>query len=603
MKRFFIGYALILSVFSMCLVSCGKNEIQYYPFISEEDKNFGLISVEGEVLYENEFEKEPTVVVNDRFWVRNDDGLWELYSSEDDKPKRIGNGEYVQVGLFYEGVAPVVAKGQPIQFIDKEGNVKVTLKEIDGKMVEGCWNFWDGTAVVRLEGNVYGTVDIKGNTKIKPIYGDITCFGKGRYGAIVKAEGKEIPHNWEGQEFVVFNESGEHVSKIKLKKNQFVVKKWHCEGRIAIGEEVDGNTRIGWMDENGEWILRPQKDIGYVWKVTEDYFVYSKTFSDNYGVMNWQGDNILRPKYKDILYGGIKNRFFVKEVGEKEFKLIDETGKELKSDSYLHVGSFIGKYAPVEISDGECIFIDKNGKEKKIKTRVYGLDQFATGDGYIESQYVDLDSFVNKLKITQFGFLDINMEMTPDKAIASLKKNKVEYVDTQASDYKYKSSIEGNIEINRISVAAEINYSTLTIPIKRKEKEYIPYLGYYTYEKTMGYRFSKEKPEYICAMIESTGLMDGKIPDLIQKLKYVMKSYGNVLAENKSGLCVKTKSGNTFFVVYGNRKVYLVLSSHTLTQEEAKKTITQFESTQDGGSSKQDYSYEDELADSVAVEY
>ena len=75
----------------------------------------------------------PTVAVNGRFMVKNADGLWEIYTT-DKKPKKIG-GEYLYASLFYEDVAPVVEKGQPVKFIDRDGNVKVTLDKINGKAV------------------------------------------------------------------------------------------------------------------------------------------------------------------------------------------------------------------------------------------------------------------------------------------------------------------------------------------------------------------------------------------------------------------------------------------------------------------------------------
>ena len=48
------------------LCSCSKSgDIQYLPFQSDEHSNWGLVSTDGKVLFENEFKNEPTVVMHD----------------------------------------------------------------------------------------------------------------------------------------------------------------------------------------------------------------------------------------------------------------------------------------------------------------------------------------------------------------------------------------------------------------------------------------------------------------------------------------------------------------------------------------------------------
>lgn len=37
---------------------------------------------DGQVLFSEEFKAEPTMVIEDRFMVKNTEGLWEIYTAE-----------------------------------------------------------------------------------------------------------------------------------------------------------------------------------------------------------------------------------------------------------------------------------------------------------------------------------------------------------------------------------------------------------------------------------------------------------------------------------------------------------------------------------------
>lgn len=80
MKKFFIG---VFSVLSLALASCSgsgeHNASEYLPFKSSENGKWGMVSVDGEVLFEEEFTNQPTEVKNGRFLVRNNNGLWEMF--------------------------------------------------------------------------------------------------------------------------------------------------------------------------------------------------------------------------------------------------------------------------------------------------------------------------------------------------------------------------------------------------------------------------------------------------------------------------------------------------------------------------------------------
>ena len=119
---------LLLFAVILVLTGCSNNSenpITHLPFKTEKDGRWGLIDMEGNILLEDEFKHRPSVVIDGMFCVKNSDGMYELYTAEQ-KPRQIGE-EYLYVGYFANGLAPVVEKDSRITYINKEGKVVIKL--------------------------------------------------------------------------------------------------------------------------------------------------------------------------------------------------------------------------------------------------------------------------------------------------------------------------------------------------------------------------------------------------------------------------------------------------------------------------------------------
>ena len=142
------NYFLFTLVTVLCL-SCtntkDENQVQFFPFQESENSLWGMISPSGKVLFNEEFKEKPTIVRDDRFMVRNADGLWEIYSAGE-KPQKIGT-EYAYASMFKNGIALVAKKGKNVSIIDTEGKAIKVLDKIDGKPVESVDHFTEGYAV------------------------------------------------------------------------------------------------------------------------------------------------------------------------------------------------------------------------------------------------------------------------------------------------------------------------------------------------------------------------------------------------------------------------------------------------------------------------
>ena len=133
MKLNNVIYCLFISI---ALCGCNGNSIvqsedlvSHVPFQNSKDGRWGLIDFEGNVLIDEEFQNRPSVVMDGMFHVKNEKGLYEIYTA-DKKFKKIGN-EYLSVGDFHSGLAPVVEKGEHVKYINKSGEIVSLSNLID----------------------------------------------------------------------------------------------------------------------------------------------------------------------------------------------------------------------------------------------------------------------------------------------------------------------------------------------------------------------------------------------------------------------------------------------------------------------------------------
>ena len=90
-KKNYLKFALSLMI-TMLFFSCSKTEngnVEYIPFQETDDGHWGMISMDGKVLFKDEFKNKPTVVRDGRFFARTSEGVWEMYDASE-KPKKIG---------------------------------------------------------------------------------------------------------------------------------------------------------------------------------------------------------------------------------------------------------------------------------------------------------------------------------------------------------------------------------------------------------------------------------------------------------------------------------------------------------------------------------
>lgn len=72
----------IITATTACKTKSSFPTISHVPFKEVSSDNYGMIGIDGTVLFENEFEQLPSVVVNGVFAVTNEDENIEYYTAE-----------------------------------------------------------------------------------------------------------------------------------------------------------------------------------------------------------------------------------------------------------------------------------------------------------------------------------------------------------------------------------------------------------------------------------------------------------------------------------------------------------------------------------------
>lgn len=530
-------YLLICSVLALIsLSSCqkGDNMIDYVPFQSEENGNWGFINTDGEVLLEDEFNSKPTVVSNDRFFVKNKAGYWELYTA-DNNSRQVGK-EYVQAGAFIEDVAPVVEKDKPIEFIDKDGNVKFTLGSVDGLAITSCRNFSEGLAIFKC-GDYYGAIDASGNVVIKPDYLTLMDVSDGKLLGVHRKYEK-VEHDSQ-RKISVLDTSGKVLSELSAGKYDDIQHGFH-DGVLAVAKkDSDGDEYWGLIDEKGEWVLHPSHKIRLIKDIKDDKFIFSD--GERYGLMNFKGEMLIRAKYLDMCFTGSDQLFVRDNHTEGHWKLITEDEDVVSPDEYDNVCPTAGDKYFVQDGQNSWIIIDKKGKEVQKKADIYNFDLYL-GDTEFESQYVDVTSFVNQLRLKADGLLGLNLSMNAGDVVKSFSFLHERYGDGDFSDnpdsYNYVSQINVDLNFNKVKFQITAMFDDIVA------------------NQTVYSGFEDVKPNQISVTFYNDGLLGGHLNLLNRVLMARLKTLGKVVKSNDNSLIVAS-GGAYYFVGSDGDKVYL----------------------------------------------
>jgi len=410
-----VAYAaltLCLSSSMLSLESCAGfsevNESVCLPFKSSENGKWGLMGTDGIVLFEEEFKDMPTSAKNGRFMIENGNGLWEIYTAEA-KPEKIGE-EFLQVADFTESTTPSVKKNERICLIDKNGKVIATLDKINNKNVISCSRFKYGYATVITEDDLQGIINTKGKEVIKPKFSHVTPIANGVFVALEKMTNTSE----ESRTLRILDTSEKQIMKLQIGSDHKYID-FDAEAStskyLAVCTSTDGERRWGYIDYSNNVVVKPTDKIKSIGEVKNDNFIFFN--GENYGVMNFEGETILRAKYDMLTWAD--DNLLIAYDSDTKYSLINLSGEKLTNDYYQNILPFYGgSCAPVRVSDNGWEFINKNGEEVNIKNSpdiYYICDHSACQ--IVWSDYVDMDAIIALLHLSKNGLMGYGLNMSP----------------------------------------------------------------------------------------------------------------------------------------------------------------------------------------------
>ena len=526
-----IMFLLTLLFIVSCSNETEKSRITHLPFQSSENGRWGLVGIDGKVLFEEEFKEMPTPAANGRFFVKNSStDLWEMYTAEAN-PKKIGD-EYLSVSDFVTTVTPVVKKGERICLIDVNGNVKTILDKVNKKNIVSCSTFIKGYAIIIDEDDKYGVIDTEGKVIINPKYDRLTPVGDDRF--IVKKESL----------YEVIDKAGKVLMSIEVgdgKRYSRFEENASTSSYFAVCTTINGEREWGYIDINKDVVVKPSKKISYISRVQGDYFIFKN--DNGYGVADFKGNTIIRTKYDELDWCGnglLQAYKYDYNVENVVCSIINLKGEKVVSDKYLSCLDFFdGKHAAVKVAENDWIFINNKGEELSPQEapemyyiykggHSYGNDAFT----YLHSDYIDIDKIISKLELKKDGMWGCGGKTTSQEQLDLLSKKGFSG-KYSFPDYGDFDIYAGNMSTRYSSYDLQIEYDKVN---KNNTWEYIP--------KSIMTHIKGPK-------------VTGKTEQIYSKIKNIIKTFGQVVKENSRAIIVKVTDELGWIAYYNNDQIDL----------------------------------------------
>ncbi|MGN1251789.1 MAG: WG repeat-containing protein [Muribaculaceae bacterium] len=422
-----------LAIAAACLptvTSCSGDGLdlpfEYLAVQESEDGNWSFYSPDGETLFKDEFKNRPSNVVDGYFFVP--EGKKELYTLY----KFGGRLEPVteglkDVGYMGDGLIPAVRENERISLLDGDGKVKFTLQPVGGKEITMCGDrYSEGLLNIAADdgkaGAKWGFVDTKGKVVIAPKYSTASHFKEGL--SVVCTTDEPFADD---AEFAIIDKKGEVVKKFKAGTSP-IVYQFHS-GRLALR---DSNEHIIMVDKKGETVAKLPVKAKAVSEWDSDYIVF-KDEDGKYGVMDYEGEVLVRAKYDNIQIIG-SNRFLgnIEESDETKAIIFDKNGdEEMRIDSYKRGVVWAAQFGLAGIDRKTTTFIDKDGKARKNAefANIGGI-----GSGTVISDYFNAEGVISDITalITDKGIDKYAIGENPSQT----------FPGREPQDFTYKSYVD-----------------------------------------------------------------------------------------------------------------------------------------------------------------
>lgn len=395
-------YLNALAIALILLVASCSNEqepLGYYAFKVSQGDKWGVVDGRGNFIVEDEFSNQPFNICNDIFFVANNDGMINMYSTKE--PTKEIDVNFKQIATFADDITPSVKKGECIKYIDKKGNVAFELPS-DCK---------------RAMQFIYGWSPV--------FYGSISTIDK-----LVDKKGQFFEPTKYTLRSVVANDVF-----LAEKENKFYLINQKEEELFGFSDDFAGVSftedlkyyifkdagSYGLKSIDGEVVLPAKyKEL----QLSDNYLIFSSN-KDYYGIMDLKGDVVIKEKYKQIY--SVKNKMFIasRESNEEMGLLNFDEDKLMKFDysALFFIPGTDNLYAQKKGEKTICI-VNKNGEPISKKAEFCNLEILSEKtfeNIVVESDFYDTQAVINSLLMPSSDKTFLNMfgciGKTPDKVL------------------------------------------------------------------------------------------------------------------------------------------------------------------------------------------
>lgn len=530
----------LLLTFVLLITSCGKeqtsNNITGIPYKETTRGMWSMISPDGEVIFTEEFDNEPSMAKEGIFKVRNGKGLYEYYTAEK-KPQKIG-AEYKECTLFTDGKALATEPNKPVAIINTKGEVVKTLDKIDGKVVESVQPFSEGYAVYKSD-DCYGVIDDEGKSVIPANYCQILPCSDGKFIAVDK---KYKESERADTKFAVLNTSGKLLFEMSGSKYAQFGK--FQNGYLPVCVVKDGESMWGIINDKQEEVVKPSAKYSLIDEIRGDKFIY-KSDAGLYGVMDMKGNTIIRAKYSELAFDCNDLLVALSISDEGPYKFIDENDEQVGKDEYKLATPFAmidGEHAIVQISKKQFAIINSKGEQLKNLPDMCEVAIYR--ESYtIDSDYLDIEAMLDKIGITQDGMDGIKFSDKPADVIEK-KKAYVSFRNTP-SDYTNNNTVSYTHDVYDAEPKFEVVFNSV-LGARNAPNE-----GGYSY----GYMWTDASISYFSITFEDSDKLKGKMGLLKDALFARFTKMGKILEKTNDTLNLMLKNGMEAVVSYNQDSV------------------------------------------------
>lgn len=515
---------ILLLPLNSCSGGSGRSNVEYIPFRETKDGQWGMISPDGKVLFKEEFDNEPTFAREGRFFVRNDKGLWEMYTAEA-KPKKIG-GEYTSASSFNNGRAVVAEADEPVKIIDTDGKTIKTLDKINNKVVETVSQLDDGLATFVTADSLVGAIDKEGNCIVEPNYVSLSR-GNGFFLAIPSKYRKAFRENegLKGVKVSVLDADGKEICQLSGDKYTSLT----ADGdKIIATQEHDGKTVWSILDTKGNQLFKGGSKIDRIGSVEGENFIYLN--GEHMGLMNLKGETLIRTKYHLLFFDEDGLFIAMTQKGSEgyECKIIDREDKQVGSETYSTIipfREFDGQHTIAKQNENDYVLIDREGKVLPKLPDMVEIS-YSDGDDEIKSNYIDYTALFDALKLQTQGVDGVSVGEQASSVIARLAgkgwltNGSDEHPASDPYWYDVRKEISYEKKVNGIKVQFMVAFDDY------------PSRGEFT-DNGYKYKWNNAKTTVCTALFPNTDKLEGKTDHLYHILTKKFAASGKVLGESK----------------------------------------------------------------------